>query len=324
MSDSEEDLSSSSSFDPPDSRSNSTSRPSSSTSALLPHHRHAVNELSRVHVLIRVRPLDVDGLEAGSYYCVKTSSEDLHFAEIFSPEDPDETRDFTFDHVFGPAASQAEVYHKIRSTVLPVLCGYNATVMAYGQTGSGKTHSLLNMVAGDPEVSGLVPRVVQDLFSRMAKDPFHDYMVTCSFMQLYNENIHDLLRPENAFLTIREHPRHGVYVENLSEYVVRCGSDVLELMESGRQRIVYAETKMNRASSRSHAIFQVVVKRSLREEASGDLISNLSVEVDTTAENFDPTKVGQMSGSVLVGFPPCFHVVFLLLREIFVVAHRCA
>ena len=72
---------------------------------------------------------DVDGLEAGSYYCVKTSSEDLHFAEIFSPEDPDETRDFTFDHVFGPAASQAEVYHKIRSTVLPVLCGYNATVM---------------------------------------------------------------------------------------------------------------------------------------------------------------------------------------------------
>ena len=55
---------------------------------------------------------------------------------------------------------------------------------AYGQTGSGKTHSLLNMVAGDPEVSGLVPRVVQDLFSRMAKDPFHDYMVTCSFMQV--------------------------------------------------------------------------------------------------------------------------------------------
>ncbi|KAJ7328532.1 hypothetical protein OS493_024448 [Desmophyllum pertusum] len=131
--------------------------------------------------------------------------------------------------------------------------------MAYGQTGSGKTHTLM---APD----GITAGVIERCFKRITQDDRHDYKVTMSYLQIYQEKIYDLLNSTNKVeLCLREHPVKGVYVENLSEFVVRSPTEVLNLLAVGKKRLVFAETKMNRNSSRSHSVCQLAIERTLNK-----------------------------------------------------------
>ncbi|KAG5459432.1 MAG: putative kinesin heavy chain, partial [Olpidium bornovanus] len=90
--------------------------------------------------------------------------------------------------------------------------GYNGTLLAYGQTGSGKTHTLAS-------ADGLIPRIINRLLRRVAADTRHEYKVTFSFIQIYQDKIYDLLVPQakqTVDLVLRENPQKGVYVENMS------------------------------------------------------------------------------------------------------------
>lgn len=173
------------------------------------------------------------------------------------------THRFTFDAVHGPGDDQAAVYAaSARPSVAAALAGYNAAIIAYGQTGAGKTHTMEGAPDGGPG-RGIVPRAVEDAFAGIEADAAaaSRFLVRASYLQIYNEVVSDLLRPERTGLLIREDARRGVYVDGLSEWVVRSPGEVAALMARGRAVRATGATKMNELSSRSHAVLTIVIER---------------------------------------------------------------
>mmetsp|Transcript_90576 Transcript_90576/g.255711 ORF Transcript_90576/g.255711 Transcript_90576/m.255711 type:complete len:829 (+) Transcript_90576:43-2529(+) len=189
-----------------------------------------------------------------------------------------EAQEFLFDGVFSDAATQEEVYAAMGHPVLyECIRGFNGTIFAYGQTGSGKTHSLLHF-GQKGEESGLLPRLISELFDHVAQDAASAYRVEAAAMQVYNEQVDDLL-----------HPRHKAgdgynlnvlfsgEVPALTWVHCRQPAQLRSTFLRGRMNLVYAETKLNKASSRSHAIFQIRLTRYVRAGTSEGTCSLLSV-----------------------------------------------
>ena len=114
------------------------------------------------------------------------------------------------------------------------------------------------------EERGIIPRAIEQIFRHIQSSvsPRMRFLVRASYLQIYNEVISDLLKPERTNLLIREDKKKGVYVEGLSEWVVRSPAEIYGLMERGSSTRATASTKMNEISSRSHAVFIVIVEQS--------------------------------------------------------------
>ena len=115
---------------------------------------------------------------------------------------------------------------------------------------------------GEDPQRGIIPRAIEDIFSfiREEGDPDTTFMVRCSYLQIYNENISDLLKTERQNLQIRERKK-GVYVEDLSEWAVRSPTEIYTLMKKGASSRATASTNMNDVSSRSHAVFIITIEQ---------------------------------------------------------------
>uniref|UniRef100_A0A8C9VP02 Kinesin-like protein n=1 Tax=Scleropages formosus TaxID=113540 RepID=A0A8C9VP02_SCLFO len=171
--------------------------------------------------------------------------------------------DFSYDSTDCESAnfvSQEKIFKDLGSDVLlAAFQGYNACIFAYGQTGSGKSFTMM----GSSEDRGLIPRICEGLFGRIAGMTLWDKASFCtkvSYLEIYNERIRDLLRKKSSLnynLRVREHPKAGPYVEDLSKHLVQNYCDVEELMEMGNAKRTTASTVMNNISSRSHAIFTI-------------------------------------------------------------------
>ncbi|GAA37055.2 kinesin family member 4/7/21/27 [Clonorchis sinensis] len=203
-----------------------------------------------VKVGVRVRPLSEAEINDGCVSCLAYPAESGH---IMIGRD----KLFSFDCVFDETASQCDIYTRAAEPMVDtVLKGYNATLLAYGQTGSGKTYSMGTcalLSPTDPE-NGIVPRMVQDIFRRIPSMPF-DYTIRVSFLEIYKEDIHDLLSEDvNTPLPIREE-NQVIKIPGLTESVVNSCEDVLALLQSGSTKRSVGGTAMNRHSSRSHAVF---------------------------------------------------------------------
>jgi len=179
---------------------------------------------------------------------------------------PYRTHVFTFDYVYDQYATQRKVYETTaRPVVDSALQGYNATIFAYGQTGTGKTYTMEGFnIEGNVEERGIIPRAIEQIFGHIQThaSPTMRFLVRASYLQIYNEQISDLLKPERNNLTIREDKRRGVYVESLSEWVVRSPAEIYGLMERGGAMRATGSTKMNEISSRSHAVFIIIAEQS--------------------------------------------------------------
>lgn len=195
-----------------------------------------------------------------------------------------------YDYVLGPEAAQSDVYQQVQDSVSRVLEGYNSTIMAYGQTSSGKTHSMFGASSASatatsrshragkpPEGAGVIPRAMHDLFvaleaqqSFATSDPGTKTTVYCSFVQIYNEQLYDMLRDggRNRPLEIHEDSNRDIYVQGLSEFRVKNMEECLALLRIGEENRAIRETHMNQASSRSHSLFQVVVEQELGPQDS--------------------------------------------------------
>jgi kinesin family protein 3/17 len=263
--------------------------------APLPHPASAApppsSEGDNIRVVVRVRPpLDRELAAAAPPYAPAVAvdasrrglllSENLRAAAAGGVEDGAlyDSHRFAFDRVFAPEESQAEVYAgAAAAAVAGVLAGVNASIIAYGQTGAGKTHTMAGTGAG--EGRGVIPRAVEDVFTAIAAASGERarFLVRASYLQIYNEAVSDLLKPPPpgragagaaAGLAIREDRRRGVYVEGLSEWVVRCPADVAALMCTGGAARATGATRLNELSSRSHAIFTLTVEKSVLERDS--------------------------------------------------------
>ena len=194
--------------------------------------------------------------------------------ELFVQSQPPAS--FAFDHLYGPDATQPEVYNDVGAKVLAAAFeGYNGTIFAYGQTGSGKSHSIM----GTPHDLGIVPRLAVELFQRVADAPAGaSFEITATYAELYNEVISDLLTQGNSGLKIRQHVSSGIYVEDLTEVQVSSHEEIEKLLAEGNKARSVAATRMNERSSRSHAIFTIMLRQSLPE---GDgAIRHLSAKVN--------------------------------------------
>lgn len=138
--------------------------------------------------------------------------------------------------------------------------GYNNCIFAYGQTGSGKSYSMM----GYGKEAGVIPKICQDMFERIDMVQKNDPNVKCtvevSYLEIYNERVRDLLNPTTkGNLKVREHPSTGPYVEDLAKLVVSSFNEIENLMDEGNKARTVAATNMNETSSRSHAVFTLIL-----------------------------------------------------------------
>ncbi|GFS26158.1 kinesin-like protein [Elysia marginata] len=184
---------------------------------------------------------------------------------------------FAFDHCFWSMlesdpkfAPQDYVFNCLGRSILErAFEGYNGCIFAYGQTGSGKSYTMM----GTKEQKGIIPRLCDALFESIASttSPTHTCKVEVSYMEIYNEKVHDLLDPKGSKqnLKVREHNILGPYVDGLSMCVVSSFEDIDNLMSEGNKSRTVAATNMNSESSRSHAVFNIVLTQTLIDQASG-------------------------------------------------------
>ena len=178
---------------------------------------------------------------------------------------------FTFDEVFDIDSSQEEVYSlTAKPAVLSVLEGYNSTIFAYGQTGTGKTFTMEGFTYDNMDSKrGIIPRTIEDIFQYIESNSNRDtkFIIRAAYLQIYNEMISDLLKPNstNKNLNIREDKKKGLYVEHLSEWAVRGPNDIYALLERGASCRAIANTNMNDVSSRSHAVFMIIVEQMISD-----------------------------------------------------------
>ncbi|KZV57030.1 hypothetical protein F511_08188 [Dorcoceras hygrometricum] len=172
-------------------------------------------------------------------------------------------RRYSFDYAFGPNSTNLDVYQRsIRSTIFGVVQGLNATVFAYGSTGSGKTYTMV----GTQDDPGLMVLSLNTIFDLIEKDnTSDDFQVTCSYLEVYNEVIYDLLEKSSGHLELREDPEQGIIVAGLRSIKVNSTVKILELLNLGNSRRKTESTEVNETSSRSHAVLEINVTRKLQK-----------------------------------------------------------
>ncbi|KAJ3314884.1 Kinesin-like protein kif21b [Boothiomyces sp. JEL0838] len=246
-----------------------------------------------VKVAVRVRPMAAKELLANSSECVEIIPGTQQIIVGGGPGCGVGTetvyaftqKSFTFDYLFDESTSQEFLFEQsVSQLVQRFLEGFNATILAYGQTGSGKTYSMgiglegINSAA-DPANQGIVPRAINTIFAyiekRKTESPAYEATVTVSFMELYNEELIDLLhsRPRSAphGPTIREDGSGKIVWQNLSEEAVDSTDELLNVLQRGTLCRTTGSTDMNASSSRSHAIFTVTLRQVTPGEDEGSI-----------------------------------------------------
>ncbi|KAB2032155.1 hypothetical protein ES319_D05G352500v1 [Gossypium barbadense] len=226
---------------------------------------------SGVKVIIRMRP-PIKEEEEGETIVQKITGDSLSISG----------QTFTFDSVANSDATQLDIFQLVGAPVVEnCLAGFNSSVFAYGQTGSGKTYTIWGPANAlleenlSSDQQGLTSRVFQRLFARINEEQIKHadkqlkYQCRCSFLEIYNEQITDLLDPNQGNLQIREDVKSGVYVENLTEEYVNSMRDVTKLLLKGLSNRRTGATSINAESSRSHSVFTCVVESRCKSVADG-------------------------------------------------------
>ncbi|KAF7061146.1 hypothetical protein CFC21_067867 [Triticum aestivum] len=184
---------------------------------------------------------------------------------------------YSFDHVYAPGCSNTDVYKNISPTVLGVVQGLNVTVFAYGSTGSGKTYTMVGS-RSDP---GLMVLSFRTIFDQIKKDDSSDtFEVSCSYLEVYNEVIYDLLEKSSGHLELREDPEHGIIVAGLRRIKVHSADKILELLNIGNSRRKTESTEANATSSRSHAVLEITVRRKQKGKYGSQVLRGKLALVD--------------------------------------------
>jgi len=223
-------------------------------------------EVENVRVVVRVRPMNTKEKESNHSSIVSVNRINGSIS-VKNPQGghQDPPKVFSFDIVFDTDSKQMDVYNETaRPIVEKVLAGYNGTIFAYGQTGTGKTFTMEG-VNTEPELRGIIPNSFAHIFGQIAKA--HEdvkFLVRVSYYEIYNEEIRDLLS-KSAYnkLEVRERPDVGVYIKDLSTFIVNNADDMERIMNLGNKNRVVGATAMNIESSRSHAIFTITVETSV-------------------------------------------------------------
>jgi len=217
-----------------------------------------------IRVICRIKPQEGP---LPSHIELDDTSVLIHSPNPSKTENP--VTQYSFDKVFFNAATQSEVYRITASaTVEDVLNGYNGTIFAYGQTGSGKTFTMFGPDISSDESRGIIPRACSHIFNSLENEAGTEFILKCSFLEIYKENLRDLINPSRGNLKVRESTERGVWIEFLTEQIVTQEKEVLELLRTGEKQRAVSSTKMNSVSSRSHSVFIMSVTKKFEDGSS--------------------------------------------------------
>ena len=249
-------------------------------------------EESNMLVAVRVRPLSTVEKEKdykscctvlnGKVVAIKKEGDSVGYLR----SQMSSINDYAFDSVFDEHCTQKQVYDGTARRFIPnVIKGLNVTVFAYGATGAGKTHTMLGNTRADEAAAsaeaGIIPQSVFDLFAqidaKMASSSLpagcsETYSVVTSFVEIYNEQVYDLLEKSGKILQLREDSEKGVVVcAGCTEVPTTCAKEVMALLAQGNKNRKTEATMANAVSSRSHAVLQLQVKHFERSETGREI-----------------------------------------------------
>ncbi|KAK9930271.1 hypothetical protein M0R45_027313 [Rubus argutus] len=239
-----------------------------------------------VRVAVNIRPLITSELLVGCTDCISVVPGE--------PQVQIGTHTFTYDYVYGSTAlPSSSVYDDCVAPLVDALFhGYNATVLAYGQTGSGKTYTMGTNYSGEGSTGGIIPKVMETIFKRVetTKDNT-EFLIRVSFIEIFKEEVFDLLDPNSATLSkneatalakpvarvpiqIRETVSGGITLAGVTEAEVRTKEEMGSYLARGSLSRATASTNMNSQSSRSHAIFTITMEQKKTSHCLNDDIGD--------------------------------------------------
>ncbi|XP_031593430.1 kinesin-like protein KIF16B [Oreochromis aureus] len=261
--------------------------------------------MTSVRVAVRVRPLNKREKQLSSKVIIhmKEKTTTIQKPTVRGDELKGVGKTFSYDFSYDSSdrrsptfASQEKIFRDLGFEVLKAAFeGCNACVIAYGQTGSGKSYTMM----GPSHDKGLIPRICEGLFweiSHRSKSDAVTFHTEVSYLEICNERVQDLLKKraspaDDGGLSVREHPRHGPYVENLSKHVVQSYSEVEGLIILGNANRTTASRGVNDFSRRSHAIFTIMFTQVWFDaEPLYETVSKIHLVDLAGSEKVDPTR----------------------------------
>ncbi|KAL5765965.1 hypothetical protein ACOSP7_016582 [Xanthoceras sorbifolium] len=235
--------------------------------------KHDKDKGVNVQVIVRCRPLSEDETRVHTPVVIACHEGRREVSAVQNIANKQIDRTFLFDKVFGPMSQQKDLYDmSVSPIVYEVLEGYNCTIFAYGQTGTGKTYTMeggARKKNGEfPSDAGVIPRAVKQIFDILEAQSA-EYSMKVTFLELYNEEISDLLALEETSkfiddkskkpIALMEDGKGGVFVRGLEEEIVTTANEIYKILEKGSAKRRTAETLLNKQSSRSHSIFSITI-----------------------------------------------------------------
>ncbi|XP_039011441.1 LOW QUALITY PROTEIN: kinesin-like protein KIN-14P [Hibiscus syriacus] len=234
---------------------------------VLAENRKLFNELQdlkgNIRVFCRIRPF-IPG-QSGNKTIVDSIGDSGQLV-ISNPSKPGKegNKTFKFNKVFGPTATQAEVFSDIQPFIQSVVDGFNVCIFAYGQTGSGKTYTMTGPNNATEEEWGVNYRALNNLFKiSQNRRTTIEYEVGVQMIEIYNDQVRDLLAAKGSGkkvgVTNISQP-NGLAVPDASMHTVLSTSDVIDIIDVGFKNRTVSATAMNERSSRSHSVVTVHVR----------------------------------------------------------------
>ncbi|KAI8125882.1 hypothetical protein FF38_07584 [Lucilia cuprina] len=163
---------------------------------------------------------------------------------------------YYFDHIFDQDATNQIIFDKMAKQIVhSAIQGFNGTIFAYGQTSSGKTYTMM----GDDDNPGVMVLAAKEIFKEIERAQDRQFLLRVGYIEIYNEKIYDLLNKKNQDLKIHE-TSTGIVSVNCEECIIRSEDDLLNHLNKGGKERTVGETNMNERSSRSHAIFRIIIE----------------------------------------------------------------
>jgi hypothetical protein len=190
-----------------------------------------------------------------------------------------------FDYAFNNKDNQETIFNCTTKPLIEgIINGFNAAVFAYGATGAGKTYTML----GDDNNPGIMPLAFGELFKLIKNYSNREYLIKLCYLEIYNENIRDLLINSSANLELREDPNKGLVINGITEIIANSGEHILSILKKGNKKRTTEATNSNQTSSRSHAILQIMV--SCKEKKNNIKLGKLSLIDLAGSERASVTK----------------------------------
>ncbi|XP_070067670.1 uncharacterized protein cmet isoform X2 [Drosophila takahashii] len=212
---------------------------------------------SSIQVCIKIRPCEP---ELTSLWQVNDGCS-IHLAD--SHAEP-----YVFDYVFDEGTNNQEVFDRMAKHIVHAcMQGFNGTIFAYGQTSSGKTYTMM----GDGQNPGVMVLAAKEIFQQISSQTERDFLLRVGYIEIYNEKIYDLLNKKNQDLKIHE-AGNGIVNVNCEECIITSEDDLLRLLCMGNKERTVGETNMNERSSRSHAIFRIIIESRKSDRSDDDAV----------------------------------------------------